>query len=431
MKREKSRNFARRRRDGSLSLGEFARSFFVRNERSRHGGAPHSARVTFIQRRRVRVRARFRFLSEVSRVGWLTRQPVQTEEAPAATESPPSDKQRPESRERERYGRVLGPEVESLTSSKGSVTRVRANSRSSVFSRDGRGAPSVPFFSCRSSSCRSSFSRVVLDATATRRPTEFLSSRGSPSRNASESRVRRVVPHLRSFADSGRSPEEKEDDDDYDDDDDDGERQSSARWFGKRAVRFALVAYFRWKDSLRWCSQVAMKETLSKQEVKREWEDGRAEEDSPRVATTDERSVESSRSVITARRHVRTITTAGHITETVAEPEDSQHHRRSVDDQAQQCRSRSYQDEQQQQQQQQQQDQGCKLSILQIAHTEAEMQQQQQQQQQQPQQQQQQQQHARSREQSLVYMTSNGQEVRVQVSETVDPSVLTVKDTVR
>lgn len=164
-----------------------------------------------------------------------------------------------------------------------------------------------------------------------------------------------------------------------------------------------------------------MKETLSKQEVKREWEDGRAEEDSPRVATTDERSVESSRSVITARRHVRTITTAGHITETVAEPEaDSQHHRRSIDDQAQQCRSRSYQDEQQQQQQQQQQDQGCKLSILQIAHSEAEMQQQQQQQQ-----------HARSREQSLVYMTSNGQEVRVQVSETVDPSVLTVKDTVR
>ncbi|XP_043591563.1 transcription factor GATA-6-like isoform X2 [Bombus pyrosoma] len=158
-----------------------------------------------------------------------------------------------------------------------------------------------------------------------------------------------------------------------------------------------------------------MKETLSKQEVKREWEDGRAEEDSPRVATADERSVDSSRSVITARRHVRTITTAGHITETVAEPEaDSQHHRRSVDDQAQQCRSRSYQDEQQQQQQ----DQGCKLSILQIAHTEAEMQQQQQQ-------------HARSREQSLVYMTSNGQEVRVQVSETVDPSVLTVKDTVR
>lgn len=164
-----------------------------------------------------------------------------------------------------------------------------------------------------------------------------------------------------------------------------------------------------------------MKETLTKQEIKREWEENSVDEGSPRMAMVatnpDEQSVESPRTVITARRHVRTITTAGHITETVVDPEpDSpdnlqsqrqQQHHRSMDEQ--QTRSRTFQEEQQQ-------DQACKQNsqtYVQISHTEAEIQQQ-----------------DRSREQRIVYLTSNGQEVRV-VAEAVDPSTLTVKETVR
>ncbi|PBC28653.1 GATA-binding factor A [Apis cerana cerana] len=166
-----------------------------------------------------------------------------------------------------------------------------------------------------------------------------------------------------------------------------------------------------------------MKETLTKQEIKREWEENNVDEGSPRMpmvgTNPDEQSIESPRTVITARRHVRTITTAGHITETVVDPEpDSpdnlqsqrqQQHHRSMDEHGQQTRSRTFQEEQQQ-------DQACKQnsqSYVQISHTEAEIQQQ-----------------DRSREQRIVYLTSNGQEVRV-VAEAVDPSTLTVKETVR
>ncbi|XP_017789550.1 PREDICTED: uncharacterized protein LOC108571900 [Habropoda laboriosa] len=176
-----------------------------------------------------------------------------------------------------------------------------------------------------------------------------------------------------------------------------------------------------------------MKETLTKQEVKREWEENRGDEGSPRVITADEPSVESPRTVITARRHVRTITTAGHITETIAEPDSPDanamsshpaniqlqsqqhhhpHHHQSVD---QQSRPRAYQDDRQHQQQQP--DQGCKQTsqhFVQISQTEADIQQQ-----------------HRSNEQRVVYLTSNGQELQMEVTETVDPSTLTIKETAR
>ncbi|XP_015111851.1 uncharacterized protein LOC107037688 isoform X2 [Diachasma alloeum] len=65
-----------------------------------------------------------------------------------------------------------------------------------------------------------------------------------------------------------------------------------------------------------------MKENMMKQEMKIEWEGNHPEEGSPVVPrTAEEQAVESPQSVITARRHVRTITTTGHITETIAEGE--------------------------------------------------------------------------------------------------------------
>lgn len=70
-----------------------------------------------------------------------------------------------------------------------------------------------------------------------------------------------------------------------------------------------------------------MKEPLvsNQQEVKMEWEGGRQEGNSPQVSQTsadEQSSAENPRSVITTRRHVRTITTAGHITEgAVVDPE--------------------------------------------------------------------------------------------------------------
>ncbi|XP_011296853.1 uncharacterized protein [Fopius arisanus] len=65
-----------------------------------------------------------------------------------------------------------------------------------------------------------------------------------------------------------------------------------------------------------------MKENLMKQDMKIDWEGNRPEEGSPVVPrTAEEQAVESPQSVITTRRHVRTITTTGHITETIAEGE--------------------------------------------------------------------------------------------------------------
>lgn len=68
--------------------------------------------------------------------------------------------------------------------------------------------------------------------------------------------------------------------------------------------------------------QEAMKESLSKQEVKMEWEGRRPGDSSPQVPrTAEEQAGGSPQSVITTRRHVRTITTAGHITESIADAE--------------------------------------------------------------------------------------------------------------
>lgn len=65
-----------------------------------------------------------------------------------------------------------------------------------------------------------------------------------------------------------------------------------------------------------------MKESLVKQDIKMEWESHRPENNSPQVPqSAEEQAGGSPRTVITTRRHVRTITTTGHITESIAEPE--------------------------------------------------------------------------------------------------------------
>ncbi|XP_076548183.1 uncharacterized protein LOC117607043 isoform X4 [Osmia lignaria lignaria] len=153
-------------------------------------------------------------------------------------------------------------------------------------------------------------------------------------------------------------------------------------------------------------SRTAMKETLVKQEIKREWENDRAEESSPRMMANEEQPTsESPRSVITSRRHVRTITTTGHITETVPESEPNSPDG-NLQLQSQRARSRGYQEELQQ-------DPGCKQTVqhyVQISQQDVDAQSRQQQQQ-------------RSNEQRVVYLTSNGQEVvQVEVPENVDPN---------
>lgn len=183
--------------------------------------------------------------------------------------------------------------------------------------------------------------------------------------------------------------------------------------------------------------QDAMKETLVKQEIKQEWEDGQPEEGSPRVTANDEQSAEPPRTVITARRHVRTITTAGHITETVAEPDPAspdasgipsnlqlspqQHHQHqhrqqfqqqtTVEQQPRQSRSRNFHEDEQQESGTQQASQ----DYLQISQSDVEIQQQ----------------PHRPGEQRVVYLTSNGQEVQVEVPDTVDPATLAVKESAR
>ncbi|XP_053981194.1 box A-binding factor-like isoform X1 [Hylaeus volcanicus] len=174
-----------------------------------------------------------------------------------------------------------------------------------------------------------------------------------------------------------------------------------------------------------------MKEALVKREIKREWDDGQAEAASPRMTVAEE-PAESPRTVITARRHVRTITTAGQITESVPEPEpDSpdassvisgniqleaqQHHHHhhhhqhhlqhaSVEQQHRQSRPRGYQEDEQQQD---------SHHFVQISQADGDGQQ------------------HRSGEQRVVYLTTNGQEVQVEVSDTVDPNTLTVKEQAR
>ncbi|XP_033220775.1 box A-binding factor-like isoform X3 [Belonocnema kinseyi] len=66
-----------------------------------------------------------------------------------------------------------------------------------------------------------------------------------------------------------------------------------------------------------------MKETLSKQDIKLEWEDRRSSgNSSPQVTRmSEEQTTGSPQSVITTRRYTRTITATGHITETIASQE--------------------------------------------------------------------------------------------------------------
>lgn len=156
-----------------------------------------------------------------------------------------------------------------------------------------------------------------------------------------------------------------------------------------------------------------MKETLVKQEIKMEWEDHA--DNSPQLANTEDQAVGSPQSVITTRRHVRTITTAGHITEGIAEvdPEspDSntvagnlQLHQQRNEQHEQAQQQRGYQEEQQQAHQTQQ-------HYVQISHPGSEDQQ------------------RPADQQHVVYASSNGQEVQVEVSETSDSTItLTVKE---
>nr|XP_033330416.1 uncharacterized protein LOC117222686 isoform X2 [Megalopta genalis]XP_033330417.1 uncharacterized protein LOC117222686 isoform X2 [Megalopta genalis] len=188
-----------------------------------------------------------------------------------------------------------------------------------------------------------------------------------------------------------------------------------------------------------------MKESLIKREIEHEWEESRVDEGSSRMtgsgnvtaASIEEQrqAMESPRTVITARRHVRTITTAGHITENVPEPEpepgpDSpdaaamsgslqhqahhRHHQLQQQSLEQQHRqSRSYRDGDQQ-------DPGNQQHFAQIVRSEADVQQQQQQHQ-----------HHRAGEQRVVYLTSNGQELKVEVPDTLEHAALSVKESAR
>ncbi|XP_012220304.1 uncharacterized protein [Linepithema humile] len=159
-----------------------------------------------------------------------------------------------------------------------------------------------------------------------------------------------------------------------------------------------------------------MKETLVKQEIKMEWDGHHTNNNSPQVPGSEEQTTSSPQSVITTRRHVRTITTAGHITESIAEVEpespdsnsvaDNLHHglHQQRNEQHEQAQQRNYQEEQQQAHQAQQ-------HYVQISHPGAEDQ------------------SRPADQQRVVYATSNGQEVQVEVSETSATTItLTVKE---
>lgn len=159
--------------------------------------------------------------------------------------------------------------------------------------------------------------------------------------------------------------------------------------------------------------QDAMKETAVKQEIKIEWE-GHADDNSPHVHGAEDQVTGSPQSVITTRKHVRTITTAGHIedsSEIGPESPDSNsitgnlhqglHQRCS--EHHEQAQQRGYQEEQQQTHQTQ-------GHYVQIPHPGVDDQQ------------------RATDQQRVLYATSNGQ-VQVEVSETQDATItLTVKE---
>ncbi|XP_011864789.1 PREDICTED: uncharacterized protein LOC105560351 isoform X2 [Vollenhovia emeryi] len=157
-----------------------------------------------------------------------------------------------------------------------------------------------------------------------------------------------------------------------------------------------------------------MKETLIKQEIKMEWDGHHADDNSSQVPRTeDQTATESPQSVITTRRHVRTITTTGHITEGIAEVDPESPDSNSVtgslhqgfqqrNEQHEQAQQRNFQEEQQRTHQAQQ-------HYVQISHTGNEDQ------------------HRSTDQQRVVYTT--GQEVQVEVSDSSEATItLTVKE---
>ncbi|XP_015175584.1 PREDICTED: transcriptional regulatory protein GAT1-like [Polistes dominula] len=165
-----------------------------------------------------------------------------------------------------------------------------------------------------------------------------------------------------------------------------------------------------------------MKETLVKQDIKIEWEGHHSGESSPQLHVTEEPS-DSPQSVITSKRHVRTITTAGHITESIAEIEAESPDSNAVSSDLQQTMHQhqhqhsdqdqhGYQNEQQQQQTQQQGQQ----QYVQISHANNT----------------EEQQRDGNDQQHVVYATRNGQDGSVEVSDSADSTItLTIKQSPR
>ncbi|XP_012533351.1 box A-binding factor isoform X2 [Monomorium pharaonis] len=163
---------------------------------------------------------------------------------------------------------------------------------------------------------------------------------------------------------------------------------------------------------MRHAANEDMKETLVKQEIKMEWDGHRAEDNSSQVPRTEDRTAGSPQSVITTRRHVRTITTAGHITEGIAEVDPESPDSNPVTGNLQGLQQRNEQHEQQRNYQEEQQ--RTQQHYVQISHTGTAEDQQ------------------RSTEQQrVVYVTTtNGQEVQVEVSETPEstPTLTVTKE---
>ncbi|XP_066600808.1 uncharacterized protein [Prorops nasuta] len=142
-------------------------------------------------------------------------------------------------------------------------------------------------------------------------------------------------------------------------------------------------------------SQDTMKDSVVKQEIKMECSDRHPNENSPKVARTDEEAAETpQQGVITSRRHVRTIMTAGYIAEGVVESEpaspDSNIHQQRADHHHHH-HQRPYQEDQQPSQQQ--------PHYVQIIHENSP-----------------EQSRSSGEQQRVVYSNSNGQEVQVDES---------------
>lgn len=155
-----------------------------------------------------------------------------------------------------------------------------------------------------------------------------------------------------------------------------------------------------------------MKETLIKQEIKMEWEGHHTDDNSSQVSGTEDQTAGSPQSVITTRRHVRTITTAGHITEGIAEVDPESPDSNSVTGSLHQgLQQRNEQHEQRNFQEEQQRTHQTQQHYVQISHTGTEDQQ------------------RSTDQQRVVYATSSGQAVQVEVSETSEATItLTVKE---